>query len=208
MAKATRTAILAAFYFLIPLAICVGLLVIGTFTTGYLFTANLLISVVALCCFFVAAFLSFVRRSQVNALTLLCSFSLVIFYIWRLGEDKIRNHLYAAEVALTPDFDKKCIPAAGIRFGDGDALRLCSAHDFNLAGWIDLIVKIDGASPKEHLIDDVNSGNIDPTVRNELKALGTWTFAFTGLNSVTGRHLLSDYYLIRYHMCGNANPSC
>jgi hypothetical protein len=108
---------------------------------------------------------------------------------------------------LTPHFDKKCIPPDGILF-NGGALRLCSVLDFNLAGWIDLIVMIEGSYPKERLIDDVNSGNIDPAIRLELNRLGKWAFVFAEPNMLTGQHLLSDYYLIRYHMCGNASPYC
>lgn len=92
MAKAPRTAIVALYYFLVPLALCARLLVIGTFTTGYLLPTNLWISIVALCGFFVAVFLSLVRKAHVKALMLICSVSLVVICIWRLGEDKIRGY--------------------------------------------------------------------------------------------------------------------
>lgn len=198
----------AVCYFIAPLALCVGLILIGTFITGYLFTTNLWIAIVVLCGFFVAVFLSLVRKSHVKALMLICSVSLIASCYWYfVGQDRIRRHLYVAQVLMTPHFDQKCIPPDGILF-NRDTLRLCSAHDFNMAGWIDLIVKIDGSYPQERLIEDVNSGNIDPTVRNELRALGTWTFVFGGRNGVTGQHLVSDYYLLRYHMCGNELPFC
>jgi hypothetical protein len=78
--------------------------------------------------------------------------------------------------------------------------------DFNFVGWIDLIVKIDGSYAKERLIEDINSGNVSPAVYQELERRGMETLASP--HHLSGQHLSSDYYLIRYHMCGNANPYC
>ncbi len=197
---------MAACYFLVPLALCSGLILIGTFITGYLVTANLWIAIVVLCGFFVAVFLSLVRKSHIKAIMLICSVSLIASCYWYfVGQERIRRYLYVAQITLTPNFEGQCIPPDGLLL-NGDTLRLCSTHDFNLAGWIDLIVKIDGSYPKERLIDDINSGNVSPGVDKELERLGMWMLARPYM--VTGQHLFSDYYLIRYHMCGNVNPSC
>jgi hypothetical protein len=205
MARATHTAILAVCYFIAPFALFVGLVTIGTFT-GDLPLTNLMIFVLILVGLFVALVLIFVRKYRIKALILICSV-LLVAVIWYSADDRVLRYLYVAEVMVTPNFDKKCVPADGILF-NGDMLRLCSVHDLNLAGWIDLIFKIDGPYQIGRLIDDVNSGNLDPAVRTELHKLGTWTFVFAQPNALTSQHLLSDYYLIRYHMCGNADPTC
>lgn len=108
------------------------------------------------------------------------------------GRGQNTRLLYVAEVLLTPNFEKKCAPPDGIPLANGGTLRLCSTHDFNLAGWIDSIVKIDGPYPKERFVDDINSGNLKPTVVNRFNEV----FASTA----TGQHLLSDYYLVQDHV--------
>lgn len=196
--------ILAVCYFLTPLALYIGLVAIGAFT-GYLFLTNLMISILSLVGFFVGLIVSLVRKYRIKALMLICSVSLIAIYLWRFGDDSTRRYLYMAEVLLTPNFAKKCIPPDGVLIND-DTLRLCGTHDFNLAGWVDLIVKIEGPYPKERLIEDINAGNVSPAADKELERLGMWMFARQ--YHVTGHHLLSDYYLIRYNMCGNADPYC
>jgi len=191
MVSATRIAISAAGYFLGPLALYIGLIALGTFT-GYLLTTNAVISALLLCGLFVGAFLSLFRQYRINALMLICSVLLIGVYIWHFGEDPIRRYLYVAEVLMTPHFEQKCVPADGIPLTDRDTLRLCSTHDFNLGGWIDSIVKINGSYAKERLIDDINSGKLKPRVVNRFNEV----FAATG----TGRHLWSDYYLIQDRM--------
>lgn len=125
--------------------------------------------------------------------------------MWNFGEDPIRRDLYVAEVLITPHFDRKCLPSDGVLL-NRDVLRLCGTHD--IGEYVDLIFKITGSYPKERLIDDVNAGNINAAARSELMKLGRWTFVFAWPHSVTGQHLFYDYYLIRYHMCGNADPYC
>jgi len=207
MARAIHTAISAACYFLVPLTLCVGLVVTGTFATGYLLTTNLLIAIVVICGIFVGLILILFRKYRIKALMIGCSVSLVSVCLWYFGEDRIGRYLYVAEIKLKPDFEKKCVPPDGIRYS-GDTVRLCSAHDFNLAGWIDLIVKIDGSYPPERLINDINLGNFAPAIGKELNTLGEWSSAFSLPNTVIGQHLVADYYLIRFHMCGNRSPSC
>jgi hypothetical protein len=203
MAKATHTIIPAVCYFLVPLALCVGLILIGTFIAGYLFTTSVWIAIVVLCGFFVAAFSSLVRKSHVKSFILICSVLFIGSCYWYfVGPDRIRRYLYVAEIKFTPNFDKKCVPSGGILLLNGDTLRLCSTHDFNMDGWIDSIVKIDGSYPEGRLIDDINSRGIKATVGNELNN------GFAPAIHVTGQNLSSDYYLIRYHMCGNALPYC
>jgi hypothetical protein len=193
MTKATHTTIIAACYFLVPLALCSGLILIGTFITGYLATANLWIAIVVLCGFFVAVFLSLVRKSHIKAIMLICSVSLIASCYWYfVGQERIRRYLYVAQITLTPNFERQCIPRDGLPLTNGDRLRLCSTHDFNLNGWIDSIVKIEGPYPKDRLVDDINSGNLKPTVINRFNEV----FASTA----TGQHLLSDYYFVQDHM--------
>jgi hypothetical protein len=207
MAKATHTTILAVCYFLTPLALCVGLVVIGTFT-GSLASTNLLIAIVILCGIFVGLTLILFRKYRINALMLICTVSLIASCYWYfVGQDRIRRYLYVAEIMAKPHFDEKCVPPDGILF-NGDTLRLCSVHDFDLAGWVDLIFKIDGSYPAERLIADLTSGGVTPAVGNELSKLGEWSYVFGLRNTVTDQHLVADYYLIRVHMCGNASPSC
>jgi hypothetical protein len=207
MAKATHTAIWALCYFLAPFAVFVGLVAIGTFTAN-LTATNLEIDALVLCGLFGGLILALVRKYRINALMLICSVSLIAVYLWHFGpplssEAPLQRYLYKAEILLTPDFDKKCIPPNGILFG-GDTLRICSTYDFNLVGFVDLIVKISGSYPEDSLIDDINSRKVNPAVDvDELIRLGgMWP------NSVTGQHLVSDYYLIKVHICGNARPYC
>jgi len=171
----------------------------------YLFTTHLLIDILVICGFFVGLILSLVRKYRIKAIMLICSVSLIVIFVWRLGEDQIRRYLYVAEVLVTPHFDKKCVPADGVLF-NGDTLLSCSTHDFNLAGFMDVIVKISGPYPKERLIDDINSRKLTVppvgVIGDELTKLGMWP------DHVTGQHLLSDYYLIKVHICGNARPYC
>lgn len=203
MAKATHTAMLAVCYLLAPFALYFGLVATGTFT-GYSFTTNLLIDILAVCGLFVGLVLICIRKYRIQALMLICSVSLIEFYVWHLGhlssEEPIRRYLYAAEVMMTPHFDKKCVPPDGVLF-NGDTLRLCSRHDFG--DYADLIVKISGSYPTERLIDDINSRKIDPRAGgDELMKLGIW------LNSVIGHHLVSEYYLFRVYECGKGQPYC
>ncbi len=182
MAKAIHTAVAAVCYFLVPLAVCSGLILIGKFITGYLLTANLWIAIVVLCGFFVALFLSLIRKSHIKAIMLICSVSLIASCYWYfVGQDRIRRYLYLAQITLTPNFEKQCIPPDGIPLTNRDRLRLCSTHDFNLNGWVDSIVKIEGPYPKDRLVDDINSGNLKPTVINQFNEV----FA----NTATGQHL-------------------
>jgi hypothetical protein len=207
MAKATRTAILALCYFIAPFAIFFGLVAIGTLTAN-LTATNFEIDALVLCGLFCGLILMRVRKYRINALMLICSVSLIAVYLWHFGtplssETPLQRYLYKAEILLTPDFDKKCVPPNGILFS-GDTLRICSTHDFNLVGFVDLIVKISGSYPKDRLIDDINSRKVNPAVDVDelIKMGGMWP------NSVTGQHLLSDYYLIKVHICGNARPYC
>jgi len=204
MAKATHTAILAVCYLLAPLALFVGLVVIGTFT-GNLFATNLLIYILVLCGLFAGLVFSLIPGYRVKALMLICSVSLIAVDLRYFWEDPIRRYLYTAEILLTPRFDKNCVPPDGVLF-NGDTLRSCSTHDFNLAGFMDLIVKISGPYPKERLIDDINSRKLTApavgVIGDELTKLGMWP------NSVIGHHLVSDYYLIKVNICGNADPGC
>jgi hypothetical protein len=203
MAKATHTAMLAVGYFLAPFALCFVLIAIGTFT-GYSFTTNLLIDILAVCGLFVGLVLICIRKYRIKALMLICSVSLIEFYVWHFGhlssEEPIRRYLYAAEVLMTPHFDKKCVPSDGVLF-NGDTLRLCSTYDFG--DYAELIVKISGSYPTERLIDDINSRKMDPQAGgDELMKLGIW------LNSVIGHHLVSDYYLFTVYECGKGQPYC
>jgi hypothetical protein len=207
MAKATHSAILAVCYFLAPFAAFLGLVAIGTFTANLIAT-NLEIDALILCGFFGGLILMLVRKYRINALMLICSVSLIAVYLWHFGpalnsEAPLRRYLYKTEILLTPHFDKKCAPPHGILF-NGDALRICRMYDFNLVGFVDLIVKISGAYPKDRLIDDINSRTVNPAlgVDELIKLGGMWP------NSVVGQHLLSDYYLIEVHICGNARPYC
>jgi hypothetical protein len=76
-----------------------------------------------------------------------------------------------------------------------------STHDFG--DYADLIVKISGPYPTDHLIDDINYGKLDPaTAGNELGELHIWQ------NSVIGQNLLSDYYLFTVYLCGKGQPFC
>lgn len=88
MAKAIHTAVAAVCYFFVPLAVCSGLILIGTFITGYLLTANLWIAIVVLCGFLVAVFLGLVRKSHIKAIMLICSVSLIASCF--VGQDRIR----------------------------------------------------------------------------------------------------------------------
>lgn len=203
MAKATLTAIFAVCYFLAPFAVFIVLVAIGTFT-GHLIATNLLIDILALCGFFVGLFLILVRKHRIKALMLICSVLLIEFYLWHFGhvsgEAPTRRYLYVAEVALTPHFDKKCVPPDGVQL-NGDTLRSCSTYD--LGDYAELIVKISGSYPTDRLIEDINSGKLHPvTGGNELAKLEIWP------NSVIGQHLLSDYYLFTVYLCGKGQPFC
>ena len=204
MAKATHTAMLVVRYFLAPVALYIGLVAIGTFT-GSLFITNLMIFILVFVGFFAALLLSLIWKSHIKALLLICSVSLIAIDLWYFWEDPIRRYLYTAEILLTPHFDQQCVPPNGVLF-NGDTLRSCSTHDFNLAGFMDVIVKISGPYPKERLIDDINSRKLTTpavgVIGDELTKLGMWP------DHVTGQHLLSDYYLIKVNICGNADRGC
>lgn len=199
MTRVTHTAALAVCYFIVPFALYLGLVAIGAFT-GYLFITNLTISILSLVGLFAALSLILRRKSYTKALALICSISLINIWVWRFGENPIRRDLYMAEVLMTPNFDEKCRPPNGVSL-NGDTLRVCSTHDFG--DYADLIVKISGSYPTEHLIDDINSAKLDPaTAGNELGELHIWR------NSVTGQNLLADYYLLKVYVCGKGRPFC
>jgi hypothetical protein len=206
MTGATRTAILAACYFLVPFAVFIALVAKGTFTAN-LTATSFEVDASILCAFLAGIILLLIRKYRVNGLMLICSVSLIGVYLWHFGhlkgEAPIRRYVYITDVLLTPHFAEKCTPSNGILF-NGDTLRVCSTYDFNLLGFVDLIVKINGSYPKERLIDDINARAFTPSAGPDelIKLGGMWP------HSVTGQHLLSDYYLIKVHICGNARPYC
>jgi hypothetical protein len=135
MAKASRTAILAACCFLAPFAVFVGLFAIGTFT-GYVFTTSILILIFICFGLLIGLALSLIQKYRVKALILVCSVLLIAVGCWHFDEYPFRRFLYVAEVMTTPHFDKKCLPQDGVQL-NGDTLRLCATQILiSLAGSI------------------------------------------------------------------------
>jgi hypothetical protein len=199
MAKAIHTAAVALLYLIAPLVLFLGLAATGAYS-GQLFITNLMISILVLFGVFVALLLSLVWKSHAKALPLICSVSLIVASLWHFGQDQIRRYLYAAEILLTPNFEKKCVPAPGVAL-NGDTLQLCTTHDFG--DYAVLVVKISGSYPIGRLINDINSRKFDPrSGSDELTKLGIWE------NSVVCQHLLSDYYLFEISECGIGQRYC
>lgn len=195
MNKTAYAAIVAACYFLAPLAFYIGLKALGAFR-GDLLTTNLLIYILMLFAFLIAFFLVFVWKSYLRALALIFSVSIIAMCDWYSGQDAIQRYLYMAEVLMTSDFDKKCFPPGGVLL-NGDTLRVCSTHDFgDYAKWI---VKINGSYPTERLIDDINSGKVVLVTGRDDFSNAPGIFR---PNGVIGYPLLSDYYLFEVYLCG------